>query len=222
MAGLLAVTIDRFRLYERAEYNARHDLLTGLPNQRYLNERLAELRAGIAEDGESALLMIDLDDLKAFNDTLGHEVGDRVLQIVADEIRQACRTDDFVARVGGDEFVVVMEDADVETATSVADRVHERLADAHMQIDGAPTRIRVSIGVAIAPVSGRTFGEAPARRRPGDVRSEVRRWVADARDPHPEPPRCTDYTPARHLIAKGPPTRLGVEDDPGPEGGPDV
>ena len=156
VAGLLAVTIDRFRLYERAEYNARHDLLTTLPNQRYLNERLADLRAGLADDGESALLMIDLDDLKAFNDTLGHEVGDRVLQLVAEVIRQSCRADDFVARVGGDEFVVVMEHADAETATSVADRVHERLVDAHMQINGAPSRVRVSIGVAVAPANGRT------------------------------------------------------------------
>ncbi len=159
VAGLLAVTIDRLRLYERAEYNARHDLLTGLPNQRFLDERLAELRAGLTEDGSSALLMTDMDELKVFNDTLGHDAGDRVLQVVARELREACRADDFVARVGGDEFVVVMEHADLEAATSVATRIHEGLRDAHMEIPGAPTRIQISIGVAVASNDGASVAE---------------------------------------------------------------
>ena len=159
MAGLLAVTIDRLRLYERAEYNARHDLLTGLPNQRFLDERLTELQAGLTEDGSSALLMIDMDELKVFNDTLGHDAGDHVLQVVARELREACRADDFVARVGGDEFVVVMEHADLEAATGVAARIHDRLREAHMEIPGAPTRIQISIGVAVASNDGASVAE---------------------------------------------------------------
>ena len=159
VAGLLAVTIDRLRLYERAEYNARHDLLTGLPNQRFLDERLTELQAGLTEDGSSALLMIDMDELKVFNDTLGYDAGDHVLQVVARELREACRADDFVARVGGDEFVVVIEHADLEAATGVAARIHDRLREAHMEIPGAPTRIQISIGVAVASNDGASVAE---------------------------------------------------------------
>ncbi len=151
VAGLLAVTIERLRLYERADHSAKHDLLTELPNYRYLQERLATLRSGVTRAGQSALLVVDMDSLKVFNDTLGHEVGDRVIQTVAGVLRSACRLDDFVARTGGDEFVVLMEDADGEAAVAVADRVHAALAEAHREIEGAPTRIGVSIGVAVAP-----------------------------------------------------------------------
>ncbi|MQC17684.1 MAG: GGDEF domain-containing protein [Chloroflexi bacterium] len=151
VAGLLAVTIERLRLYEHADHSAKHDLLTGLPNYRYLQERLGELRSGISRAGRSALLVVDMDSLKLFNDTLGHEVGDRVIQTVADVLRSACCQDDFVARTGGDEFVILMEDADAEAAVAVADRVHAALREAHREVDGAPTRIGVSVGVAVAP-----------------------------------------------------------------------
>lgn len=159
IAGLLSVSIDRLRLYERAEHNSRHDPLTGLPNQRYLDERLVSLRAGLTEDGESALLMLDVDELKAFNDTLGHEAGDRVLILLAREIRAVCRGEDFVARVGGDEFVIVMEHAGEQAALAVAERLHRTLKDVHTEIPGAPTSIRVSIGVALAPTDGRSAAD---------------------------------------------------------------
>ena len=151
VAGLLAVTIERLRLYEHADHSAKHDLLTELPNYRYLQERLSELRSGITRAGQSALMVVDMDSLKLFNDTLGHEVGDRVIQTVAQVLRSACRQEDFVARTGGDEFVILMEDADVTAAIAVGDRIHAALADAHREIEGAPTRIGVSIGVAVAP-----------------------------------------------------------------------
>ena len=154
VSRLLGVTIDRLRLFEQSEHNARHDQLTGLPNLRYLNERLEELRTGLEEGSRCAVLVIDMDDLKLFNDTLGHEVGDRVLQVLARELRDSCRSEDFVARVGGDEFVVVMEHGDLETARAVAERLHEVLTDAHTTIEGAPPRIRVSVGIAVAPEDG--------------------------------------------------------------------
>jgi GGDEF domain-containing protein len=122
VAGLIAVSIDRLRLYERAEFHARHDALTGLPNRRFLEARLSRLKAGLTEDGQSALLMMDMDRFKTFNDTLGHEAGDRVLKIMARELRDTCRTEDFIARAGGDEFVVVMEGAGREAAVSLAKR----------------------------------------------------------------------------------------------------
>jgi diguanylate cyclase (GGDEF)-like protein len=154
VAGLLAVTIERLRLYERAEHNARHDLLTGLPNQRYLNEHLESLRPALEDGGRAAVFLIDMDGLKIFNDTLGHEVGDRVIQIVAREIRAAARAEDFVARVGGDEFVLVMADAGLEAAVTVAERVHQVLWEANAEIPSAPARVSVSTGIAVAPDDG--------------------------------------------------------------------
>jgi len=159
VAGLLAVTIERLRLYERADHSAKHDLLTELPNYRFLQERLGTLRSGVTRAGQSALLVVDMDSLKLFNDTLGHEVGDRVIQMVAGVLRSACRLDDFVARTGGDEFVILMEDADVDAALAVAERVHTVLAEAHREIEGAPTRIAVSIGVAVAPEDARSTAD---------------------------------------------------------------
>ena len=154
VAGLLAVTIERLRLYERAEYDARHDLLTGLPNLRYLNEHLESLQPALKDGGRAAVFMIDLDRLKIFNDTLGHESGDRVIRIAAREIRAAARAEDFVARVGGDEFVVVMADADLEVAVTVAERMHNVLWEAHAEIPSAPARLGISAGIAVAPDDG--------------------------------------------------------------------
>ena len=151
VAGLLGVTIERLRLYERAEHGANHDLLTGLPNYRYLQQRINDLRAGIDEEGESAVLVVDMDNLKLFNDSMGHEVGDRVIGIVARELRMAARPEDFVARTGGDEFVVLMEHASVAVAAAVAERVHARLLEAHHEVAGASIRLGVSIGIASAP-----------------------------------------------------------------------
>ncbi|MCK9485163.1 MAG: diguanylate cyclase [Dehalococcoidia bacterium] len=159
VAGLLAVTIERLRLYEHADHSAKHDLLTGLPNYRYLQERLHDLRLGITDVGRSAAMVIDMDNLKTFNDLLGHESGDRVIEIVARELRAACRQQDFVARTGGDEFVIVMEGAGTEAASAVADRIHEALHEAHLEIPDAPVRIGVSIGVAEAPADAETTGE---------------------------------------------------------------
>lgn len=154
VAGLLGVTIERLRLYEQAAHGARHDLLTGLPNYRYLQERLERNVAGFNGAGESALLVVDMDSLKAFNDTLGHEAGDRLIRIVARELRAACRGHDFVARTGGDEFVLLLEGAGIGAAERVAERVHMALADAHLEIEGSPTRVAVSIGIAAAPLHG--------------------------------------------------------------------
>ncbi|PKB56450.1 MAG: hypothetical protein BZY69_01690 [SAR202 cluster bacterium Casp-Chloro-G1] len=154
VAGLLAVTIDRLRLYERAEHAARHDMLTGLPNYRFLQERLKTLRTELDEGQHSAVLVVDMDGLKLYNDTLGHEAGDRAIQRVAEELRRAVRGEDLVARTGGDEFVVVMEDVTEEGALIVAQRMHDSLRDIHHEFGNAPVPVRISIGLALAPDDG--------------------------------------------------------------------
>lgn len=158
VASLLAVTIERVRLFERSEHMARHDQLTGLPNFRYVQEHLAETVARSSESNVT-LLMIDMDTLKPFNDLLGHEVGDQVIRLVARELLDRSRGDDFVGRIGGDEFVMVMEGIDATEAVHAASRIHASLADAHLEIDRAPERISVSIGVATCPTDARTVGE---------------------------------------------------------------
>ncbi|MEZ4501542.1 MAG: diguanylate cyclase [Dehalococcoidia bacterium] len=154
VADLLAVTIDRVRMYDEAEYQAGHDSLTGLPNLRSLNDELVGLAPALEDGGTAALLMIDMDDLKVFNDMLGHHAGDRVIQIVARALQRAVRSIDMVARVGGDEFVVLMRDVGEEVAVEVAERIHESLWDAHDELPDAPTRVRVSIGIAVGPEDG--------------------------------------------------------------------
>jgi diguanylate cyclase (GGDEF)-like protein len=147
---LLAVTIERVELFEQAEHTARHDVLTGLPNARYLQEQL--VTAGIGAPGTAcAVLMLDMDNLKVFNDTLGHAIGDQVITRVGEVVRSAVRTGDFVARVGGDEFVALIDGAGADEAQMIATRIHDALRVLHQRIPGAPMDVRVSIGLACAP-----------------------------------------------------------------------
>ena len=159
VSGLLAVTIDRLRLFERAEYAARHDHLTGLANYRFLQEHLGELQASFDDRRRTAVMVVDMDGLKIYNDALGHEAGDRAIQRVAEELQRAVRGNDLVARTGGDEFVVVMEDVTEEDAVAVSQRMHDALRDVHHEFGNAPVPVRVSIGLAMAPDNGSTPGE---------------------------------------------------------------
>ncbi len=159
VSGLLSVTIDRQILFERAEYAARHDHLTGLANYRFLQEYLTDLQKSFDDDHRTAVMVADMDGLKIYNDALGHEAGDRAIQRVAEELKNAVRAEDLVARTGGDEFVVVMEDVSEEDAALVSQRVHDALRDVHEEIDDAPVPVRVSIGLAMAPEDGTTPGE---------------------------------------------------------------
>ena len=160
MSGLLGVTIERLRLYERAEHTARHDGLTGLPNYRYLQERVSELASRDDPSIQNAFIVVDMDELKLFNDVLGHEAGDQVVRIVARELRNACRAQDFVARTGGDEFVMVMEDITAEGAAAISERMHDALRNAHLELEDAPAAIRISIGIAMMPGDAATADAA--------------------------------------------------------------
>ena len=152
---LLAVSIERVELFQQAEHSARHDMLTGLPNARYLQEQMDALQL----DDRCALLMLDMDNLKMFNDTLGHAVGDDAIRMVGEIVRGAVRGGDFVARLGGDEFVVLMPHAGTEGAQALAARIHERLSDADAHVENAPSDIRVSIGLATMPDDAATTDE---------------------------------------------------------------
>jgi len=142
---------ERKQLYERIEHEATHDPLTGLPNRRALMHRLHEAMARSRRHGRPmAVLFMDLDDFKQMNDTLGHEFGDAVLRHFADTIRATVRDTDYVARLAGDEFVMVLEDLDParERASHIGQTLLERLA-LDQEIQGVAVRLSASIGVAL-------------------------------------------------------------------------
>lgn len=133
------------------EHNALHDSLTGLPNRRYLDERLIERASHRnAHGGQLCLLHFDLDRFKQINDTLGHAAGDYMLMHTAEVLQSATRDDDFVARVGGDEFVILLEsDAQITRLEALARQVLEVMSQP-ISYQGQSCRSSVSIGIACA------------------------------------------------------------------------
>ena len=150
MANEAAMALENARLYEAARSLADRDPLTGFFNHRFLYERMGEevVRARRTRRPLS-LLILDLDDFKLVNDTFGHQFGDRCLVHLAAVVKATLRLSDVPARYGGDEFAVILPDADLEAATAVAHRITEDLARQPVMSDGrGPVPISVSIGVA--------------------------------------------------------------------------
>ncbi|MDB5847965.1 MAG: hypothetical protein JWP29_1717 [Rhodoferax sp.] len=138
---------------------ASHDPLTGLPNRTLLHERLALTLSRVQRRGsEAAILFLDLDRFKHINDSLGHRTGDEVLKVLSQRLRDLCRDTDTVARWGGDEFVLVLEDiGGHEGATAAAAKVVEALAQ-DIQLGAAFNHMRLpsaaSVGVVLVPQDG--------------------------------------------------------------------
>ncbi|MDX8469295.1 EAL domain-containing protein [Mesorhizobium sp. VK23B] len=128
----------------RIEHVALHDSLTGLPNRRFLDEMLAE---GGSVDGRTALLHLDLDRFKHINDTLGHAAGDAMLMHASKVIKAEAGASDFVARIGGDEFVVVSHGLGDDELAGLADRIIEEMRQP-VDYQGHQCRFGVSIGIA--------------------------------------------------------------------------
>ncbi|MGC9268876.1 putative bifunctional diguanylate cyclase/phosphodiesterase [Acidiphilium sp.] len=142
------------RSRERIAHLARHDSLTDLANRTEFNNTLSQWLSDDRQPG-AALLCLDLDQFKAVNDSYGHGMGDSVLRAVAHRIRGAIRDRDVAARLGGDEFSIVLPSDDEFEATSVAERVIDRVARPY-KFDGVTVEIGVSIGIALAPRDGTT------------------------------------------------------------------
>ena len=132
-------------------YQAAHDELTALPNRRSLNMRLA---AALEEDKPIALLLLDLDRFKEVNDVLGHQYGDQLLCAVSARFRGLIRPDDLLARIGGDEFAVLLQPLQgIDQAIAVAERFGRSLAEP-FNINGTPLYVESSIGIALYPDHG--------------------------------------------------------------------
>jgi diguanylate cyclase (GGDEF)-like protein len=155
MAGGGAVVLleditERRNAEARISHLARYDELTALPNRVNFRDEIGRLLAA-QQDAEllSALLFVDLDQFKQVNDTLGHPCGDQLLCAVADRLREMLRPEDFVARFGGDEFVVFQQNlSSPEDAAGLARRVVDRLSEPY-KIDNHLVEIGASVGIAV-------------------------------------------------------------------------
>ncbi len=158
-AAYLVAIVDiteRKRAEAQVTYLAHHDALTALPNRVQYHKQLSESLARRRPTEHTAVLCIDLDLFKIVNDSFGHPVGDKLLQVVADRLKHALKRDDLVARVGGDEFSIILNSiVSPEDAAQVAERLIDTLVLPY-NIDGLEIVIGASIGVALAPADGET------------------------------------------------------------------
>lgn len=165
--GVMADVTESEAAERRIHRMAHFDALTGLANRAHINELLQERIQRASDAGAiCAMLMIDLDRFKAVNDSLGHPVGDRLLETVADRLRNALRPGDHCGRLGGDEFAMVI--ARVSSSQSLEERARRiiRLISEPYRIDGHVLHIGASIGSALYPKDGRS---APTLLRNADM-----------------------------------------------------
>lgn len=158
LAGQAAVSVENVGLHETVNRQAVTDELTGLSNRRRFQETMAtEVERAKRFDSQLGLVMLDIDDFKAVNDTWGHQMGDVVLREVARILRASSREIDEPARYGGEELAVVLPGTDLEGAHQLAERVREGIEALRLPILGddaaEPLRVTASFGAAALPVS---------------------------------------------------------------------
>jgi diguanylate cyclase (GGDEF)-like protein len=144
----------------RFDFMAHHDDLTLLPNRRFYHEQLhLTVERAQRYDRRFGLLFLDLDNFKDVNDSLGHPVGDLLLKALVMRLQSVLRTGDFLARVGGDEFTLILEQVDSrETADIAAERIIEVLQEP-FEVNGLPIKANASIGVCLYPDDGTSVNE---------------------------------------------------------------
>jgi diguanylate cyclase (GGDEF)-like protein len=151
-----AVALENAFVYEKVENLAATDALTGLFNRRYFESSLAcELSRAERTSSQLALLILDIDHFKSFNDTYGHAMGDVVLQRVARVLGAVLRKGDVLARLGGEEFVVLLPQVTAKGAVESAERLREAVANHEIHPGGPLKRVTVSTGVALFPADAK-------------------------------------------------------------------
>ena len=155
IAAQLGLVIQRIQMEETIRQMAYHDTLTGLPNRVLFQDRLTlALIHSQRKKQKCAILFIDLDRFKAINDTLGHNIGDKLLQGVADRLKRCVRGSDTVSRLGGDEFNVLLQEIDhAAAAVAIAQKIVASVSHPFI-INNNTVQITVSIGIAMYPDDG--------------------------------------------------------------------
>jgi diguanylate cyclase (GGDEF)-like protein len=152
---LAQLAIDHCRLYEDLQFQARHDSLTGLPNRSLYEERLSRaLREALDLKQRLAVLYVDLDKFKLINDSTSHRIGDLFLCEIAARMRSVVRSGDTVARIGGDEFNILLHNISNEgEAETIAERIRNAVRQA-VVIEGRTLAVSASVGIAFFPDDG--------------------------------------------------------------------
>ena len=142
------------------DYKANHDVLTMLPNRALFNDRLNQsIKVSFRYKRSFAVLFIDLDKFKPINDTLGHQVGDKVLQEVSTRLKSIIREEDTLARIGGDEFIILMQNLEIANDASIlAEKIIEVL-DEDIYIDEHVLKISASVGISLYPQNSTSADE---------------------------------------------------------------
>lgn len=155
--GLIYVDGDRLRAQAQLlERQAYQDALTGLPNRRAFEERIGEeLRNLYAGQGALSLAMMDIDHFKRINDQRSHAIGDEVLRRFAQVVGRACRSDDFLARIGGEEFVLLLPRLEQDEALAACERVRAAVehSDLGQVAQGLPVTTSIGVMQAVAGTS---------------------------------------------------------------------
>jgi diguanylate cyclase (GGDEF)-like protein len=156
VANQLALGVRNARLYGRARDRANEDSLTGIFNHRYLHERLEfELLRARRAGHPLSIALFDLNNFKTFNDTFGHQAGDEVLRVVATTLGMCLRATDIGGRYGGDEFLVILPQADEPGAQMLLNRVRRKLEE-QAKAGFPPIPIELAAGIAVFPRDGQT------------------------------------------------------------------
>lgn len=151
---------DRISTREKIQQLAYHDILTGLPNRQSLMETLAHtLDVSKRNERIFAVMVLDLDKFKQINDTLGHDVGDEVLKAVTEKLSKSLRKSDFIARTGGDEFVVILtEISSPEDAARIGEKILQKI-NQPITLRNQTLQVFASVGIVVYPRGGNTIAE---------------------------------------------------------------
>jgi diguanylate cyclase (GGDEF)-like protein/PAS domain S-box-containing protein len=160
-AGQVGLSVANIRLRDALRTQSIKDPLTGLYNRRYLEEMLErEIRRAVRSEQSLGILMLDLDHFKKFNDTYGHEAGDTVLREAAAFFLKSIRAEDIVCRFGGEEFVVILPTADLNSSHNRGEKIRSKLRELNVRHQGQSLgAITVSVGVAALPIHGMSAKE---------------------------------------------------------------
>jgi diguanylate cyclase (GGDEF)-like protein len=159
LGEMAAMAIAGLRLRHKLESQSIRDGMTGLFNRTFMEVALErELQRANRQGKPVAVMMVDVDHFKEFNDTFGHEAGDMVLREVAENLRRAVRGEDIVCRYGGEEFVVILPEVGMGAARERAEALRRRVGELALRLYGRPLReVTISIGVAIYPENADTW-----------------------------------------------------------------